>query len=216
MARGRIPIALFMAFFCAAAAAQNSERITIATVGFIERNPTVRFFRPISVRVNADSSSAPSNVQVRLFAGKTLETVKRYWIGDTGTGCVILRSRVNPYDPTFLNPDVSLMEVDLTDLRCGTDGFYKKTPFVLVVESTDAGSSPAFRIDRSQLDRYFAHAYEFAVEPPPRMRCNVAAPTTTAQRAAATSSMRKPEQQQIADLETRRQFCIKSVSEMPR
>jgi hypothetical protein len=213
MRHAGIPIALgFIAVICCAAAgAQDSETVRIVPLRFIERKPTVRFFRPINVRVNADSVRQAGNVQVRLFPGKTLQTVKRHWIGDTGTGCVILKSRVNPYDPTFVDPDVSLMAVDLTDLTCGTDGFYKQTSFVLVVESADTDSSPAFRIDRSQLDRYFEHAYEFTVEPTPRTSCRVVAPPRPADVAAATKAMKTPELQHIANLETRRQPCIKRV-----
>ncbi len=153
----------------------SAESIKVPRVRFIRQNAAYQFFLPIKIKVKADDVRNMDDVRVRVFANRTAESVKTLRLGETESGCYILRSRVEPYDPSLVDPDILLRDIYDMDFRC-VNGKLAPTPFVLVIESVASPDSQFLKIDPAVVGRYFRYLYSFTVIPPANHACRTAAP----------------------------------------
>jgi hypothetical protein len=190
------------------------EIVSIPIVHFVDKKPTYDYLRPIPIGVHADDVRDLPALQVRVFANRNAELAKKQRVGETPNGCWILHSRVEPYTPTFENPDILLLEsIQPEDFRC-TNGEPRETPFVVVVESAANGQDSLLRIRPDKIDRYFANSLFFVVRPPPGFQCPRAQPPHVRTRRTAPSE----EEKAVADIDTsvRNLTCIGRVEELKR
>jgi hypothetical protein len=203
----KLPIVLLVVL-AVTATAQN--RVKVPRVRFVQPNAAYDFYGwPFKIKVIASDVRNLANVRVRVFPNKTLATVQRFPLDVTDSGCYILKSRVECYQPSNVNPDIVVNEIQDFDLRC-RDNVLQPTPFVLVIESDSDDDSQFLKIRPMQISRYFRHAYAFTVVPAPGQRCTTAPPQpprTEAGRARAAAA----EAHRVASIDTRDENCITTV-----
>lgn len=193
----------------ATAAAQTT--ITAPRVRYGSPNAAFNYFPPIKVRVRASDVRGLSNVQVRVFANRTLDRVKTVPEGTTTSGCYIIKSRVDPYEPSFLEPDILLREIYDVDLRCRS-GELAPTPFVLVIESAELENARFLRIEPKQIPKYFRYAYTFTVTPARGQSCgNPAKPLPVTAGGAPKPSA--SEKSLVVDADAPVESCITEVKQ---
>ncbi len=197
--------------FLVAANALAQNVVTAPRVRYATQNAGYNFLLPIKVRVRANDVRSLENVQVRIFPNRTLVSVQTTPLGMTSAGCYILKSRVEPYAPSFLEPDILLREIYDVDFRC-SQGVLAPTPYVLVIESAGFESDRFLRINPSQIPRYFRNAYAFTVTPPRRQPCgNPSQPRPMVPVRPATNSASSREERQVVDMDARVESCITAV-----